>query len=197
MSKLKGKARSKSRQRNRQQEQRKFKQYQKDLRSRIRKFDDPVLKEPCDEVGKDEDLGFLADLARILAATDDGVGLAAPQIGITKRAIVVRYDPKSKDIYTMINPVIVEHGEEKATKAEGCLSYPGIYPEIERYTSIKVKYEDGKREEHEVSLKGYEARVAQHEIDHLSGICLVGEVRDKTTKKQRMVESGEVKSMSF
>lgn len=143
--------------------------------SDIRVWDDPILKQVCSAVEKTEDVAELvSQLKKVLWATPDGVGLAAPQIGETKRVFVTRMRPLA-DIEVFINPEIVEKNNTTASAVEGCLSYPNIYTNITRNTKIKLKWqtEDGSIKEEWQS--GREAIISQHELDHLDGICLVGD----------------------
>lgn len=101
------------------------------------------------------------------------VGLAAPQIGLNKRMIVVsllknREDENFKTVL-MINPEILSHTENKDVEQEGCLSVPGAKWNVERYVGIKLRYTDEKSKENTLNLTGLSARIVQHEIDHLDG----------------------------
>lgn len=117
----------------------------------------------------------ISEITEVLQATAKGVGLAAPQIGITKQAMVWRKTPMSP-INHMVNPKIVKSSEEKQSMSEGCLSYPGFFVEIERPIEIEVEFNRfNETETITETFKGWEARVIQHEIDHLNGICLVGD----------------------
>lgn len=101
-----------------------------------------------------------------------GVGLAANQIGIEKSIITINFHDEQKKknkIYTLFNPVITKYSKEKVLMEEGCLSIPKQFAEIERPESIELKYRDEKNNIIVENKKGYEARILQHEIDHLSG----------------------------
>ncbi len=107
----------------------------------------------------------------------DGVGLAAPQIGVSKRIIVV--DP-GDNLFEMINPEIIDkEGEELGT--EGCLSVPNVRGVVPRALNIKVRGLNRRGEEYEVEASGLLARVFQHEIDHLDGVLFI----DKATNVKR------------
>jgi peptide deformylase len=106
----------------------------------------------------------------------DGVGLAAPQIGLPIRLLVIDLvafrddDPEmAKFKVVMINPEILESSEETATAEEGCLSIPGIHESVSRSVKIKVRYQDENFIEHVDEFEGFKARVVQHEFDHLEG----------------------------
>jgi peptide deformylase len=134
----------------------------------IRTGDDPVLKTICSEVANGENMAFIGDMIATLDATKNGVGLAAPQIGVAKRVIVVRQT-------AMINPVVTWASVRLETAKEACLSYPGRAVDVTRHHSIQVKYFDRDGTAREEKLSGFEARIAQHELDHLDGVCKVGE----------------------
>ena len=106
----------------------------------------------------------------------DGVGLAAPQIGLPIRVVTITLDPLSEDYpefkgfnKAYINPHILEIGGEEVSMEEGCLSLPGIHETVKRGNKIRVKYMDEDFVEHEEEVEGYLARVMQHEFDHLEG----------------------------
>ena len=174
MSKLKGKDRAKASKKQRMQNKNSFFVRRKFLVSKIRKWDDPILKEVCDTVSEDEDVSsIIKELKNILNATKNGIGLAAPQIGYKKSIFAIKMS-KSSPVTIFINAEIINKSEETVLMNEGCLSYPNFYTEIERASGITLKYtnEEGKVEEKEFSK--LEARVIQHEYDHTLGVCLVG-----------------------
>lgn len=140
----------------------------------IRKFNDPILKTVCESLTPADDLSFLRSM-REACDTYKGVGLAAPQIGIAKRAVFIWPQRHSGEALFMLNPVIVGRGKMTATEDEGCLSYPGVFGPVERHLSVTVKYMTPKWKACTRQFVFYAARVVQHEIDHLDGICRVGE----------------------
>jgi len=106
----------------------------------------------------------------------DGVGLAAPQIGLAIRLLVIDLAPLLEDNpelgefkVAMINPVMLEKSEEEIAGEEGCLSIPGIHETVMRAQKIKLKYMDSDFKEHIEEFEDYKARVIQHEYDHLEG----------------------------
>ena len=105
-----------------------------------------------------------------------GVGLAAPQIGLSDRIIVIEYpldDTKEdapKKLFTMLNPEIKEMSEETELGVEGCLSVPGLHGEVERSLAVTVKGLNRHGQPMKVKAKGWLARIFQHEIDHLNGV---------------------------
>lgn len=113
----------------------------------------------------------------------EGIGLAAPQIGLPIRLVIIDLDPLSEDFpefkdfrRAYINAHIIETSEEAETMEEGCLSLPGIHEKVTRPTRIHVKYMDENFVEHDEWVDGYLARVMQHEFDHLEGKVFVDRI---------------------
>ena len=100
----------------------------------------------------------------------NGVGLSANQIGITERVFVMVCDMATMETITCFNPKIIKESKDKVVMEEGCLSYPELFLEISRPSSIVVKYEDESKELYKTKLTGYIARIFQHEYDHMEGI---------------------------
>lgn len=143
---------------------------------------DPVLKEHCAEVTKiDKRLrNFLDDMAETMYASE-GVGIAAPQVGVAIRAVVVDVDKKR---YDLINPVIT-YREGSAIDSEGCLSCPDLYGDVERAEKIRVKYTTRFNKEKELEADGLLARCIQHEIDHLNGQLFIDIAQNITKGKKK------------
>jgi peptide deformylase len=120
-----------------------------------------------------------------------GVWLAAPQVGVNKRLIVVSlmntYDDENYRTIALINPEIIEHSEERCSDTEWCLSVPGETGEVERWNWIKVSFLDREWKKYMLKLSGLSARIVQHEIDHLDGILFVDKV-------DRIIVSNEKKT---
>jgi peptide deformylase len=123
-----------------------------------------------------------------------GQGLAAPQIGVLQRVVVVEAvldekEPDKKVVYTLVNPEIVKSSEETWQNAEGCLSIPGWQGEVERPLSVTVKAQDRAGNRVKLDLTGWPARAMQHEIDHLDGILYI----DKLVAPDRVwrIKEGE------
>jgi peptide deformylase len=158
--------------------------------------------EPADLGAKEELKQLVTDLWDTLAASE-GCGLAAPQIGVSKRVVVVDGDVMA-DVYdylkgfkrTFINPVVLEESEEKATYNEGCLSVPGIYCDVVRPKKIKVEYYDENLEKKVEEFDNFAARMIEHEFSHLEGVLftdLVAPIRKKLVmKKLQRISSGRV-----
>lgn len=145
--------------------------YKTSLLNSILKSGSPELRMQSVPLDKTEDISFIDKMKKVLCATDNGVGLAANQIGVLRRVCVLRFNQSVNDLITMINPVIVEASSEMSIGEEGCLSYPGIFAEIKRHYWIKVQYLDEMFEKHEKEFRDLESRVIQHEIQHMLGKC--------------------------
>ena len=136
----------------------------------IRLQGDPVLRKKAVPVARfNEQLHRLLDDMVETMIKAQGAGLAAPQVGISKRSIVLRDEDK---ILEIINPEITE-SEGESIDIEGCLSFPGLYGEVPRSARVAVSGQDRGGREIRVSGEGFLARVLQHEIDHLHGILFV------------------------
>ncbi len=132
----------------------------------IKKAGDPVLKEVCTPVARvDNKLKKLLDNMAETMYEADGVGLAAPQVGVPIRAVVI---DTGDGLFDMVNPVIVKkEGSELGT--EGCLSVPQVYGEVERATQVTVEFTNRKNKRQRITVTGLFARCVQHELDHLEG----------------------------
>src|SRR5579863_2668831 len=147
----------------------------------VRKFGDPILKtkartvERFDEALRDEvrRMGLLMDDAL-------GIGLAATQVGIVHRLLVYRVQ-SGAPLAALANPVIDWSSKEEETAEEGCLSLPSVHVEVERPVHVRVRAQDEYGEPILIEASGLEARVIQHELDHLDGVLIL----DRTTREQR------------
>ncbi|HEY5731363.1 MAG TPA: peptide deformylase [Anaerolineales bacterium] len=141
---------------------------------------DPVLRRKARPVTKfDKDLQTLIDDMVETMREAPGVGLAAPQIGLSERLLVIEYYEREEDeeneeapkkVWAVINPVIVKASEEKVIGVEGCLSIPGLVGEVERHAEVHVRALNRHGKPMKVKAKGWLARIFQHEIDHLNGV---------------------------
>jgi peptide deformylase len=150
-----------------------------EARREIRVFGDPVLRERAREIVTfDRALRKLA--RRMIGIMHDapGVGLAAPQIGVVDRVIVYDVDD---DPQALVNPALSEFSEEREEGDEGCLSVPGVAMPVERSIRVRVSARDLKGEPVDFVAEGLEARVIQHEVDHLDGVLII----DRTTREAR------------
>jgi len=185
VTKLLGKVKSRIRRKKNIEQKNRIKRYKSNLISMIKIFDDPILLEECYNIEKKEILDSVTQdslklMGKVLAATKTGVGLSAPQIGLTKRIFALRPDPEINDISFFINPEIIECSEEKQNGIEGCLSYPEIFVSVERYKDIKIEYFDKEGNKKIKKFEGKEAIIVQHELEHfLFGPCFVGEAWKK------------------
>jgi peptide deformylase len=137
----------------------------------IRIFGDPCLRHRCREVGADEDMaGLVRSMAKAMARAD-GLGLAAPQVGDDRRVLLAR-DPdrgRRRPPLVMINPRLISVAGPAVVFEEGCLSFPGLFFNLERPRDVVVAYRDVAGEERTLEAGGLLARIVQHEIDHLDG----------------------------
>ncbi len=142
----------------------------------IVKIPAPVLRRKANRISNfDKDLLELVDNMVETMRDAPGVGLAAPQVGLPIRLIVVEYgedddEDAPKKLYAVINPEIVAASEEKVNGIEGCLSVPGLVGEVERHVEITVKGQNRFGKPVKYKLAGWKARIFQHEIDHLDGV---------------------------
>lgn len=149
----------------------------KRVKAKLRTYPDPILTQVCEPVKDGEDVSdIIRDMMYILTNSKTGVGLAAPQAGHPVQVIIVQRHGRHK---VMINPRFIPmdqaQPEDKVTEDESCLSHPGISKPIPRYERITVEYRDEDGIHYEGNYVGFEARIIQHEIDHLNGKCRVGE----------------------
>ena len=148
-------------------------------------FGNSVLRKIAEPI--DQDYPGLKDLIKNMYDTmvhAEGVGLAAPQIGIPIRLIVIDLAPLKEDNpelgdfkVTMINPELLEESENEVEYDEGCLSIPGINETVSRPEAIKISYMDENFIEHVEVYDGYKARVVQHEYDHLEGHLFTDKIK--------------------
>ena len=128
---------------------------------------EPVLREKCKEVKSfNSELASLLDDLKETVRAENGAGLAAPQIGVDKRVVVVDV---SEGFYEMVNPVIVSFKGEQ-TGPEGCLSVKGKQGTVTRPYKIKAEYRDRTGKKHKLTAEGFFARAVCHELDHLDGV---------------------------
>lgn len=154
----------------------------------IKKAGDPVLKKVCEPVVKiDKRLRkLLDDMAETMYASE-GVGIAAPQVGESIRAVVVDVDRKNKKSrYDLINPVIT-YREGSAIDNEGCLSCPDLFGDVERAEKIRVEYISRFNKKKTLEADGLLARCIQHEIDHLDGQLFI-DIAQNITKGRKQTD---------
>jgi peptide deformylase len=147
----------------------------------IRRFGDPVLRTKARPVERfDEALRDEIKRMGVLMNDSIGIGLAAPQVGVSHRLLVYRVEPDSP-IQPLVNPEVEWTSREQETMEEGCLSLPGVHVDVERPLHIRVTAQDDDGEPIVVEASGLEARVIQHEVDHLDGVLIL----DRTSRDQR------------
>lgn len=137
----------------------------------IRKFKDKILRKKAKKVSKvDKEIKkLIVDMAQTMKK-NQGIGLAAPQVGILKRIIVFQADRPGQRIFSLINPKVKKKSREKEKGEEGCLSFPKVLLEIKRAKLIEVEGLDINGNKVKFEAKGLLARILQHEIDHLDGV---------------------------
>ncbi|HUU66481.1 MAG TPA: peptide deformylase [Methyloceanibacter sp.] len=160
---------------------------------------DPVLRKEAAPVERvDDDLRRLMDDMLATMYDAPGVGLAAPQIGILRRVIVMdaARDDDAPDPLVMANPRILALSDEMRTHEEGCLSIPEVTAEVERPAEVRVAFLDREGKPQEVDLEGIWATIVQHEIDHLNGVLFIDYLsrlkRDMIVKKFTKAKRVEV-----
>jgi peptide deformylase len=149
--------------------------------AQVRKFGDPVLRTRARSVAQfDEALRSEVERMGELMGDALGVGLAATQVGVLNRVLVYRVQQQAP-VAALINPEIEWAGKEAETMDEGCLSLPRVLVEVERPIHVRVRALDEHGDPILIEASGLEARVIQHEIDHLDGLLIL----DRTTREQR------------
>ncbi len=147
----------------------------------IRRLGDPVLKSRATEVDRFDEV-LRSQVAHMGGLMNDafGVGLAAPQLGVSQRLLVYRLGAGAP-LIALVNPEVEWTSRDKETMEEGCLSLPGVTVDVDRPVHVRVRALDEDGEERRVEASGLEARVIQHEIDHLDGVLIL----DRTSRDQR------------
>lgn len=160
---------------------------------RVRIYGDTVLRKKAGEVTEfDDDLvRFLDDMVETMMI-EDGVGLAAPQVGVSKRIVVINEHPGDPEtLMRIVNPVITLIEDETESIEEGCLSVPGIRGKVTRPTALNMTWQDEKGEKYEIEADGLLARIIQHECDHLDGVLFV----DRLSLAKRALIRGHLREL--
>ncbi len=149
--------------------------------ARIRSFGDPVLRTKARRIERFDD-ALREEIERMGELMDDalGVGLAATQVGVVHRLLVYRVQQQAP-LSALINPEVEWSGRESEAMEEGCLSLPGVLVEVDRPIHVRVRALNEYGEPITIEASGLEARVIQHEIDHLDGVLIL----DRTSREQR------------
>src|SRR4051794_23888365 len=147
----------------------------------IRRYGDPVLKSRATPVDRFDD-ALREQVSRMGALMNDalGVGLAAPQVGVSQRLLVYRVGHEAP-LIALVNPELEWSSDDAEEAEEGCLSIPGVGVDVDRPVHVRVRAHDEYGDLRLVEASGLEARVIQHEMDHLDGVLIL----DRTTKEQR------------
>ncbi len=168
------------------------------MRLELRYYGDPILRKRATEVRDfDERLREEAEAMIETMARENGVGLAAPQVGLEKRLLVALQmdapDDSDADPIVMVNPEILDRSPDAWVYEEGCLSIPGIRGDVTRPEGIRVRYQDVEGKSHVIDIDGMFARVVQHEIDHLDGKLFIDYLStgEKTLLKPRLKKIAE------
>ena len=149
--------------------------------AQVRQYPDPVLKMEAREVGAfDEDLSRLGERLIALMQDANGLGLAATQIGVLRRAFAFQSSPEDEP-QVLVNAAIVSRSEETEVADEGCLSMQGVTVPVERSVSVTLEARTVDGELTHLELDGLAARVVQHELDHLDGVLIL----ERTTLESR------------
>jgi peptide deformylase len=149
--------------------------------AQVRQYGDPVLRATARPVDVFDD-ALLQEVARMGELMHDslGIGLAATQVGVLHRLLVYRVELEAP-VNALVNPVIEFSSDDEEWAEEGCLSLPAVHVEVERPVFVRVRAKDEHGEDVVVEASGLEARVIQHEVDHLDGVLIL----DRTPKDQR------------
>ncbi len=151
-----------------------------------------TLRTPANRIVKvDHSIRQLAKDMLITMYSAKGIGLAAPQVGIKKRILVIdlNFEDANSPPNVFINPEITSSSASLDTYEEGCLSIPGVYLNVVRPSSIKLSYRDEMGRPKKMNAEGLMARCIQHEIDHLNGVLFVDKVTDEDELKKQLNEN--------
>ncbi len=149
--------------------------------AQVRKYGDPVLRTEARPVDRFDD-ALRDEVGRMARLMEDslGIGLAATQVGVPHRVLVYRVEPDSP-VNALVNPRIDWSSKDSEVMDEGCLSLPGVHVDVERPIHVRVLAVDEAGDDVLVEASGLEARVIQHEVDHLDGVLIL----DRTSRDQR------------
>ena len=157
---------------------------------------DPILKKPLESCSIGLDRKELQTTLQNAMEHHQGIGLSANQIGIKERAFIMYSDVKKKEMITCFDPLITEYSKEKIIMDEGCLTWPGLWLKVERSEGIQCVYNDVDGELVQVQMHGLEARIFQHEYDHMEGTNFTQRVsRLKLNIAQRRATKMKKKSL--
>lgn len=151
--------------------------------AQIRQYPDPALRMRAREVERfDDDLARLADKLAHLMHDARGVGLAATQVGVLQRLFVFQV-AETDDVTVIVNPEITARAEETEVADEGCLSLQGVLVPVERAIAVTIEGQDVRGEPLRLELEEMDARVVQHELDHLDGVLMLERTDDESRRE--------------
>ena len=154
---------------------------------------DRVLRQPAKRISKVDDQlrNTIKEMLQTMYSAD-GIGLAAPQVGINKQLIVIdiALDQPDKPPLVLINPKIIKAGKDLCRSEEGCLSIPGVYLEVTRPEEIEVSYKNEQGKPCKLKATGLLSRAIQHEMDHLNGVMFVDRVENNIALNEELKKKG-------
>jgi peptide deformylase len=154
---------------------------------------DRVLRQPAKRIAKvDESVRKLAKEMLQTMYSSNGIGLAAPQVGVNKQLIVIDCEPDKEEnqALILINPQITRWGKELCVVEEGCLSIPNVFLEVTRPQAIEVTFKDENGRPQKLQATGLLSRVIQHEMDHLNGVMFVDRVENALALTEALKKQG-------
>jgi peptide deformylase len=154
---------------------------------------DRVLRQATKRISKvDDEVRQLVRHMLQTMYTEDGIGLAAPQVGVQKQLLVVdcELDDATTPPFVLINPSITKVSRDTCVIQEGCLSVPGVFLDVTRPSAIEVAYKDENGRPQRLKAKGLLARVIQHEMDHLNGVMFVDRVENQLALTEELKKHG-------
>lgn len=165
---------------------------------RIRLFGDPVLRKPAEEIETvdDEVRGLAAEMVETMHGAS-GIGLAAPQVGVMRRLLVMLpmkdFDDREAEPIVMVNPSVEHRSKERSTFEEGCLSLPGIQEQVTRPREVECAFLDLEGRQQTIRFSGLASHIVQHEIDHLDGLLLIDRISAvrRTLLKKKLAQIRE------
>jgi peptide deformylase len=154
---------------------------------------DRVLRQPAKRIAKVDDniRTIIKEMLQTMYSAD-GIGLAAPQVGIHKQIIVIdiKLDEPEQPPLVMINPTILKSGSQLCNAEEGCLSIPGVYLDVTRPEEIEVSYRNEQGKPSKLKATGLLSRAIQHEMDHLNGVMFVDRVENNIALTEELKKKG-------
>jgi peptide deformylase len=154
---------------------------------------DRALRKPAKRIAKvDDKIKHLIKQMLQTMYTSDGIGLAAPQVGVDKQLIVIDCEPHNPESQplVLINPQIIDSSSQLCSSEEGCLSIPGVYLEVTRPDTIEVSFKNEQGKPTRIKASDLLARVIQHEMDHLNGVMFVDRVENNLALTEELNKKG-------